>query len=236
MLSFQGRPHVRTASCTSSVALPLPPATPSGPPRNIGMPSRLRVVSPGRSRRWRSGRCPRSPSCCAWVWARKLAPRNTVCFPVFLAQRPHSHTGVTAVADGSRRQRDRADHNTPLRACRDHTCGAIEGSGTHRGRQTPATRHAEYRSENWSVGEVHLQARVAKVLRPQKDQHALGGELVLAQFYARVLNVLRQLRTDKIPVTRWRRECLDLLDGVVGFMRSPVTSSKIEAPFNSCQM
>jgi len=84
-------------------------------------------------------------------------------------------------------------------------------------------------------GEVHLQARVAKVLRPQKDQHALGGELVLAQFYAGVLNVLGQLRKDKTPVTRWRRECLDLLDGVVGFM-FPRDQLEDIGPFNSCQM
>src|SRR3989442_9515169 len=50
---------------------------------NIGIPSRLRGVSPGRRTCCRSGRSPRSPSCWAWVWARKLAPRNTVCLPYF---------------------------------------------------------------------------------------------------------------------------------------------------------
>src|SRR5262245_39052908 len=40
MLSLQGRPHVRTASRASSVALPLPPAISSGlPPETLGYPA-----------------------------------------------------------------------------------------------------------------------------------------------------------------------------------------------------
>src|SRR6266540_1584176 len=54
--------------------------------------------------------------------------------------------------------------------------------------------------ETGRPGEIHLKALVAEVLRSQEDQYALGGELVFAQFYARVLNVFGELGENKIPV------------------------------------
>ena len=50
-------------------------------PINIGIPKRLRVVSPFNRRPLRCGASPRSPTCCVNVCAVRLAPRNTVCFP-----------------------------------------------------------------------------------------------------------------------------------------------------------
>ena len=57
-----------------------------------------------------------------------------------------------------------------------------------------------------------------EVLRPQEDQHTLGGESVLAQLEARVLNVFRQLSKEEVAMARCRRKGFDLLDGVVGLM------------------
>ena len=58
---------------------PFPPHFTS--PSNIGIPKRLRVVSPFNRRPLRCGASPRSPTCCVNVCAVRLAPRNTVCFP-----------------------------------------------------------------------------------------------------------------------------------------------------------
>ena len=52
--------------------------------RNIGIPTRFRVVSPLRSVSLRFGMSPRSPKCWANWFARKLEPRYRVCLPYFL--------------------------------------------------------------------------------------------------------------------------------------------------------
>src|SRR4051812_16097807 len=72
--------------------------------------------------------------------------------------------------------------------------------------------------ETRRAGEVHLQALVMEVLRPQEDQYTLGSQLVLAQLDAGVFNVLGELSENKFPVARWRGEGLHLLYRVIGFM------------------
>src|SRR4029453_8066499 len=92
----------------------------------------------------------------------------------------------------------------------DHTCGAIEGSG--RKEVVKRWRHhpEDIVRETRGAGEIYLQACVMEVLRPQEDQHALGGELVLAQLDTGVLDVFRQLGKEEVAMARCRRKGLDL--------------------------
>ena len=71
------------ASCGAATPQMHPPSFPPHftSPSNIGIPKRLRVVSPFNRRPLRCGASPRSPTCCVNVCAVRLAPRNTVCFP-----------------------------------------------------------------------------------------------------------------------------------------------------------
>ena len=185
---------------------------------NMGIPSRLRAVSPGRRARCRSGSCPRAPSCWACVWARKLAPRNTVCLPYFSRACPRSRTGVTGAASGSPRQRGRAGHRTLPTTCSGSRRWRGRGCQPQRGRQTQARSHGEDRWGNWSGRRGPPPDPIVEVLGPEKDEHTLGGELVLPEFDAGVLQVFRQLGEDQCPVARGRGEGFDLLDGMVGLM------------------
>src|SRR5262245_53632809 len=114
LLSLQSTRHVRTASRASSVALPLPPATPSGPPSEtsgcpaVGVWSRLAGAAAGapadvHARRHAAPGCERGSSRPGTRYASHTSP----------AACPHSHTDVTAAAGESLRQTDQAGRNTP---------------------------------------------------------------------------------------------------------------------------
>src|SRR5262249_15814609 len=133
LLSLHGARHVRTASCASSVAPPLSPVTASGPPpktsRCPAVCAWSRLAGAGtdapadvRARHHAARGCGRG----SWLPGTRYASR------ISRATCPHSHKGVTAVADGSHRQRDRADHNTPLRACRESRLWRDRGCRTQR--------------------------------------------------------------------------------------------------------
>src|SRR5262245_11530093 len=152
MLFLQSTRHVRTPSHAESVALPLPPAPPNGPPpetsgcpavcarsrlagAGAGAPADVRArrhAAPGRGRgSWRPGTrddSRTSPAAC-----------------------PPSHTDVTAAAVEELRQTDQAGRNTPRRACTASRLWRDRGCRTPRGRQRPATPRAGYHSGNWWV-------------------------------------------------------------------------------------
>src|SRR5215510_6343456 len=101
LLSLQSTRHVRTASRASSVALPLPRATPSGPPpETSGCPavcawSRLAGAGTGapadvRARRHAARGCGRG----SWRLGTQYASR------ISRAAYPHSRTGLRAAAAG----------------------------------------------------------------------------------------------------------------------------------------
>src|SRR4029453_6536307 len=152
MLSLQSTRHVRTASHAPSVALPLPLATPSGPPpETSGCPavcawSRLAGAGAGapadvRARRHAAHECGRGSSRPGTRYASRISPAGC----------PPSHTGLTAAATGSLRQINRAGRNTPLRACTGLHLWRDRGFRVQRGCQTLATPRAGYRSGNWWV-------------------------------------------------------------------------------------
>src|SRR5687767_15118440 len=75
----------------------------------------------------------------------------------------------------------------------DHACRTIEGTG--RTEVVKGWRHHAQNiiRETGGSGEIELPTRIMEVLGPQKDEYALGGELVLPQLDAGVLQVFRQL-------------------------------------------
>ena len=82
----------------------------------------------------------------------------------------------------------------------DHACGAVEGAGRKKVVKRGGHHAQEIVGETGRSGEVHLPARIMEVLGPQKDEHTLGGELVLPQLDAGVLHVFRQLGEHQGPV------------------------------------
>src|SRR5262249_61343234 len=101
MLSLHGTRHVHPPSHAEIVALPLPPATPSGPPpETSGYPavcawSRLAGAGAGApadvcARRHAARGCGRG----SWRLGTRYVSR------ISRATCPHSHTGLTAVAAG----------------------------------------------------------------------------------------------------------------------------------------
>src|SRR5215470_11645332 len=114
MLSLHGTRHVRPPSHAEIVALPLPPATPSGlPPETSGCPavcawSRLaeaRAVAPADAHARRHAARADAPG--------SLPLKTPYACHTSPATYPHSHTGSKAAASGSPRQTDRAGRSRP---------------------------------------------------------------------------------------------------------------------------